>query len=165
VAEADLRGLGLTTGRVAALQALARAVARGALDFGAPAEEVVGALAALPGFGHWTAEYVALRALGAPDAFPAPDLVLRRAAAGGGPALTAAALASRATAWRPWRGYAALHLWCAAADARSAAVRPRGRSGRPARPAGVDSAADRGAGPLAGHDRHRLRHQQAIGAR
>jgi len=59
-------------------------------------------------------QYVALRALGEPDAFPAADLVLRKAAAGDGPALTARALAARAEAWRPWRSYAVFHLWGAA---------------------------------------------------
>ena len=112
LASADLDGLGLTQARAAALQALARAVIEGALDFGAPVDEVVAALAALPGFGAWTAQYVALRALGEPDAFPAADLVLRRMAAAGGTPLTPGALQARAEAWRPWRGYAVLHLWC-----------------------------------------------------
>jgi AraC family transcriptional regulator of adaptative response / DNA-3-methyladenine glycosylase II len=111
IAAADLAGLGLTKARGAALGALARAVVDGTLDFGAPVEEVLAALVALPGIGAWTAQYVALRALGEPDAFPAGDLVLRRAAAAGGPALTPRALAARAESWRPWRGYAVLHLW------------------------------------------------------
>jgi AraC family transcriptional regulator of adaptative response / DNA-3-methyladenine glycosylase II len=103
-------------------------VARGALDFSAPAEEVVGRLEALPGFGAWTGQYVALRGLGEPDAFPAADLVLRRAAAEKEAPLTAHALESRAEAWRPWRGYAVLHLWRAAGDV--APTRPReGRRG------------------------------------
>ena len=89
----------------------------GALDFGAPVDEVVAALAALPSFGAWTAQYVALRALGEPDAFPAADLVLRRMAAAGGTPLTRGALETRAEAWRPWRGYAVLYLWRAAGDA------------------------------------------------
>jgi AraC family transcriptional regulator of adaptative response / DNA-3-methyladenine glycosylase II len=114
VAELDFQGLGLTNGRVAALRALARAVIAGTLDFGAPAIDVTRALGALPGFGRWTAQYVALRALGQPDAFPDADLVLRRLASGAGTPLTASALLARAEAWRPWRGYAALHLWCAA---------------------------------------------------
>ena len=115
VAGADLSGLGLTSARSRALKALAHAVADGRLDLRAPADEVVAGLVALPGIGDWTAQYVALRALGEPDAFPAADLVLRRAAAGGGPPLTARALAARAEAWRPWRGYAVFHLWGAAA--------------------------------------------------
>ena len=83
-------------------------------------EEVTAALADLPGLGDWTAQYVALRALGDPDAFPAADLVLRRQAAVGAP-LSARALASRAEGWRPWRAYAVIHLWQAAAEARRAA--------------------------------------------
>jgi AraC family transcriptional regulator, regulatory protein of adaptative response / DNA-3-methyladenine glycosylase II len=111
VAAADLRGLGLTGARARTLLALARATTEGALDFAAPAEDVVKALLALPGIAAWTAQYVALRALGERDAFPTGDLVLRRAAAAGGPPLTARALEARAEAWRPWRGYAVLHLW------------------------------------------------------
>jgi AraC family transcriptional regulator of adaptative response / DNA-3-methyladenine glycosylase II len=129
LAEADLGGLGLTTARVAALHALARAVSRGTLDFAAPAAEVTAGLAALPGFGRWTAEYVALRALGEPDAFPHGDLVLRRMAAGDGTPLTAAGLAARAGAWRPWRAYAALHLWRAAGDRRAQGGNGRARVG------------------------------------
>ena len=117
LAGASLSGLGLTSARARALEALARAVADGRLDLRAPADEVTAGLAALPGIGDWTAQYVALRALGEPDAFPAGDLVLRRRAAGGGAALTARALAARAEGWRPWRGYAVLHLWSAAAAA------------------------------------------------
>ena len=80
-------------------------------------------LVALPGIGDWTAQYVALRAFGEPDAFPAADLVLRKAAAEGGPPLTARALATRAEAWRPWRGYAVFHLW-------GAFTAPPGRASR-----------------------------------
>jgi AraC family transcriptional regulator of adaptative response / DNA-3-methyladenine glycosylase II len=101
------------------------------VDFGAPAEQVSAALAALPGVGAWTAQYVALRALGEPDAFPAGDLVLRRVAGAGSAPLTARALEVRSEAWRPWRGYAVMHLWCAAAHAArpSAADRARSRRG------------------------------------
>ncbi len=111
VARADLDGIGLTQARTAALRGLAVAVAEGKVDFHAPVDEVVAALSALPGIGDWTAQYVALRALGEPDAFPASDLVLRRVAGNGEGPLSAAALQQRAEAWRPWRGYAALHLW------------------------------------------------------
>ena len=119
---ADLDGLGLTGARAAALRALASAVTGKRVDFGAPTEEVTAALAALPGLGAWTAQYVALRAMGEPDAFPAADLVLRRIAAAGGTPLTTRALERRAESWRPWRGYAVMHLWRAAGDA----VRPGG---------------------------------------
>jgi len=111
LAAANLDGLGITGARIKALHALANAVESGALDFAAPVEEVTAALADLPGFGDWTAHYVALRALGEPDAFLSNDLVLRRVAAEGGPSLTARALEARAEAWRPWRGYAVMHLW------------------------------------------------------
>jgi AraC family transcriptional regulator of adaptative response / DNA-3-methyladenine glycosylase II len=111
LAAADLGGLGLTRSRASALQALARAAAGGTVDFGAPVDEVTAALAGLPGIGEWTAQYVALRALGEPDAFPAADLVLRRMAGGAGSPLTARELAARAESWRPWRGYAVVHLW------------------------------------------------------
>jgi AraC family transcriptional regulator of adaptative response / DNA-3-methyladenine glycosylase II len=115
LAAADLNGLGLVPTRARTVAALARAVAEGRLVLDGPADEVRAALVALPGVGEWTAEYVALRALGEPDAFPAADLVLRRVA-GEGRTLTARALAARAETWRPWRGYAAVHLWEAAAS-------------------------------------------------
>lgn len=116
LATANLDGLGLTGARIAALQALALAVAEGRVAFDRSAEEVVAQLQELPGFGEWTAQYIALRALGEPDAFLGADLVVRRMAAGGGAALTARELDRRAEAWRPWRGYAVMHLWCAAGD-------------------------------------------------
>jgi AraC family transcriptional regulator of adaptative response / DNA-3-methyladenine glycosylase II len=125
LAGASLTGLGLTSARARALEALARAVADGRLDLRGPADEVTAGLVALPGIGDWTAQYVALRALGEPDAFPAGDLVLRHRAAGGGAPLTARALAARAEGWRPWRGYAVLHLWGAAAAAARRAPKRR----------------------------------------
>jgi AraC family transcriptional regulator, regulatory protein of adaptative response / DNA-3-methyladenine glycosylase II len=120
LAAANLDGLGITGARIAALHALARAVEAGTVDFSAPVEDVTAALAALPGFGDWTAQYIALRALGEPDAFPAADLILRRMAADGAEALSTRALEARAESWRPWRGYAVLHLWRAASDAAAA---------------------------------------------
>jgi AraC family transcriptional regulator, regulatory protein of adaptative response / DNA-3-methyladenine glycosylase II len=113
LAAADLSGLGLTRARGEALGALARAVASGALDLeGAQApDEVREQLLALPGIGSWTAEYVALRALGEPDAFPAGDLGLRRALGPPGRPLAARDLEQRAKTWQPWRGYAAMLLW------------------------------------------------------
>jgi AraC family transcriptional regulator of adaptative response / DNA-3-methyladenine glycosylase II len=116
LAAANLDGLGLTGARITALKALAAAVAEGRVAFDRPAEEVIASLVELPGFGEWTAQYIALRALGEPDAFLLADLVVRRMAAGGGAALTAKELERRAETWRPWRGYAVMHLWCAAGD-------------------------------------------------
>jgi AraC family transcriptional regulator of adaptative response / DNA-3-methyladenine glycosylase II len=117
VARADLEGLGLTGARVATLRELARAVTHGRIDFSAAPEEVIAALAAVPGIGSWTAHYVALRALAEPDALPTGDLVLRRMAADGTTPLTARELEERARQWQPWRGYAVMHLWRAAAEA------------------------------------------------
>ncbi|MGZ5067036.1 MAG: DNA-3-methyladenine glycosylase 2 family protein, partial [Usitatibacter sp.] len=67
----------------------------------------IAALDALPGVGPWTAQYIAMRALAWPDAFPHPDVAVLKAMKRPRPA---AALAA-AEAWRPWRSYAVLHLW------------------------------------------------------
>jgi AraC family transcriptional regulator of adaptative response / DNA-3-methyladenine glycosylase II len=109
IAEADVARIGIPRSRGAAIQAFAAAVASGALAFDGTLDPAVfrERLLALPGIGPWTAEYVALRALGDPDAFPAQDLGLLRAT--GLP--SARALEARAEAWRPWRGYAAMCLW------------------------------------------------------
>lgn len=129
LASADLEGLGLTRSRVAALRALARAVLEGRVNFGATPGELAAAMAALPGIGDWTAQYVALRALGVVDALPTGDLVLRRMAA---PSLcgvlSARELEERARAWRPWRGYAVVQLWHAAAAANARPTRRRNRA-------------------------------------
>ncbi|HZU22762.1 MAG TPA: AlkA N-terminal domain-containing protein, partial [Terriglobales bacterium] len=116
VARTNLAALGLTGARIATLQNLARAVLEGKIDFEGTAADICAALAALPGIGDWTAQYVALRALGEPDAFPASDLGLRKMAGGKLQTLSAKELAAKAEAWRPWRGYAAMHLWRAAAE-------------------------------------------------
>ncbi|HEY5808551.1 MAG TPA: AlkA N-terminal domain-containing protein [Povalibacter sp.] len=116
LATANLDGLGITGARIAAIQALARAIVAGELHFGAGVEAVTTALVQLPGFGTWTAQYIALRALGEPDAFPSGDLVLRRMASDDATPLSSRALEARAENWRPWRGYAVIHLWRATAD-------------------------------------------------
>jgi AraC family transcriptional regulator, regulatory protein of adaptative response / DNA-3-methyladenine glycosylase II len=107
LADADLSGLGLTTARQATLRALGAAVADGTLelDHGADPQQTAARLAELPGIGPWTISYILMRAVGDPDAFPASDLGLRRALErlGGSTA--------QADRWRPWRAYAALHLW------------------------------------------------------
>jgi AraC family transcriptional regulator of adaptative response / DNA-3-methyladenine glycosylase II len=112
LARADLSGLGLTSGRALALKSLSAACASsdGPLKPGSSLEDSVARLVTLPGIGEWTAHYVALRALGEPDAFPAADLGLRKAA-GAGVVIAPQALKRMAEAWRPWRGYAALLLW------------------------------------------------------
>jgi AraC family transcriptional regulator, regulatory protein of adaptative response / DNA-3-methyladenine glycosylase II len=110
VAAADLTGIGLTRARSATLRGLAAAAAAGTVILDPPAGDLPAAgaaLLALPGIGPWTAAYVAMRALGDPDALPATDLGLRRAAT----ALGIGDLPGRAERWRPWRAYAAMHLW------------------------------------------------------
>ncbi len=116
ILRADLGGIGINSARIACLKALAAAVIERRVRFDAQAQEVVAALDSVPGIGPWTAQYIALRALGEPDAFPAADLVLRRMAAGEAPAFTARRLEQRAEAWRPWRSYAVMHLWRAASE-------------------------------------------------
>jgi len=114
LAEADLRGLGLTGQKILGLQGLARVVVQGGLELSAAGSlaETLSLLTALPGIGPWSAQMIALRALGQPDAFPASDLGLLRAASKGlGRKITAPELEARAEAWRPWRGYGAACLW------------------------------------------------------
>ena len=108
LARARFNGIGLTSGRAATVRRVATAAAAGELRFDdAPlTDDLCAQLTALPGIGDWTAQYVAMRALKDPDAFPAGDLGLLKAA-GGSPA----DLESRAEAWRPWRAYAAMLLW------------------------------------------------------
>ncbi|GGL52717.1 AlkA N-terminal domain-containing protein [Planomonospora parontospora] len=105
--EADLDGLGLTGRRTATLRALAERVAGGEIDLDGAQEpgEAVSELLRVPGIGPWTAGYVALRALRDPDAWPEGDLGLRRAMACLG------IPDDHVERWRPWRAYAALHLW------------------------------------------------------
>ena len=114
LAEADLGKIGLTGARVATLNALAVAVRDGAINFD-NGDEMRQALLKVPGIGPWTVEYIALRGLSDPDAFPAGDLVLQRMA-GGPKRLTEKQLLARAERWRPWRAYAVLHLWRASSD-------------------------------------------------
>ncbi|WP_028917467.1 DNA-3-methyladenine glycosylase 2 [Pseudoxanthomonas sp. J35] len=111
--EGDLEGAGLTPTRVLTVRGIARALLDGRIGF-APEqtlEQFVDRWSALPGIGPWTAQYLALRALGHPDAFPAGDLVLRKAVPDDGSRMPTRELAARADAWRPWRGYAVIHLW------------------------------------------------------
>jgi AraC family transcriptional regulator, regulatory protein of adaptative response / DNA-3-methyladenine glycosylase II len=118
VADADLSAFGMPGARIAALQALARAAVSdpALLDPGGNGEDAVSRLLALPGFGPWTAQYWALRALRDSDAFPASDVGLLRAVAREGKRPTPKALLARAEAWRPWRAYAAQHLWTSDAE-------------------------------------------------
>ena len=114
VVAVDLRGLGMPAARRHAVRTLAQnAIADPHLfkPFGT-VEEAIARLRSIPGIGEWTAQYIALRALREPDAFPATDVgLLRGAATRTGVRPTPAALLRRAEPWRPWRAYAAQHLW------------------------------------------------------
>jgi DNA-3-methyladenine glycosylase II len=108
LSRANWDGIGMPGKRVAALQAAARAIDEGAILFPVPGEDTAAfraGLLQLPGIGPWTVEYFAIRALRDSDAWPASDLVLKRAVEQG-------AIPEH---WRPWRGYAAMHLWNGAA--------------------------------------------------
>jgi AraC family transcriptional regulator of adaptative response / DNA-3-methyladenine glycosylase II len=109
-----IAAIGLPLKRAATLHALARAVAAGELRLhaGADAAATIGKLKAIRGIGDWTAQYIVMRALRWPDAFPAGDLGLRKALAADGP-LREAQLLQLAEKWRPWRAYAAVYLWSA----------------------------------------------------
>lgn len=110
---ANLDGMGITTRRIAAIKALAVAVCAGELRFDGSmtTDAFIERIVQIPGIGPWTAQYVALRALNDPDAFPDADLILLRAAATPGTSLTPKQLQARSQAWRPWRAYAVMLLW------------------------------------------------------
>jgi AraC family transcriptional regulator of adaptative response / DNA-3-methyladenine glycosylase II len=128
IAEADLSYLGMPGKRIAALAALARAVVADPKIFGArrSLDEVIVQLRSVAGVGEWTAQYIAMRELREPDAFPAADIGLMRAmedASGRRP--NPSELLARAEAWRPWRAYAAQHLWSSWSDRAAKEHRPR----------------------------------------
>ena len=118
LAASDLSALGMPNSRKNTLKALAEAAIRNPRLFEpvGSVEESMVRLRAIPGIGEWTAQYIALRALRETDAFPATDIgILRGAMKLDGIATTAAQLIGRAERWRPWRAYAAQHLWAAGA--------------------------------------------------
>ncbi|MFI7383671.1 AlkA N-terminal domain-containing protein [Streptomyces sp. NPDC049813] len=113
LASLDPESLALPRSRRTTLTTLVRRLADGELTLGPESDwdETRARLAALPGFGPWTVEAIAMRALGDPDAFLPTDLGIRRAARELGLPHTPAALTARAAAWRPWRAYAVQYLW------------------------------------------------------
>jgi AraC family transcriptional regulator of adaptative response / DNA-3-methyladenine glycosylase II len=106
---AEIGRLGITGQRAKTLIALSQAVASGALhlDPGSPIENTLEQLRQIPGIGEWTIQYIAMRALSWPDAFPHTDLGIKKAVALNHPKK----ILELAEKWRPWRGYATLHLW------------------------------------------------------
>jgi AraC family transcriptional regulator of adaptative response / DNA-3-methyladenine glycosylase II len=105
----EIARLGITGKRAATLIALSRAVAGGALHLepGSRVEETLQELRKIPGIGDWTVEYIAMRALSWPDAFPHTDMGIKKAFLGKNPKQ----ILALSEKWRPWRAYAALHLW------------------------------------------------------
>jgi len=104
-----IASLGVIAGRARAILALARAVRDGDVVLSPAADPgaTLDALRALPGVGEWTAQYIAMRALGWPDAFPHTDHGVKKALG----EADAKRVLQRAEAWRPWRAYAVMHLW------------------------------------------------------
>ena len=122
----SLRELGLTGARALALHGLAAWLQRQSQPLHRHEPEALRAeLLALPGIGPWTVEYILLRALRWPDAFPSSDLGLRRAIDPNAMP-SAQELERMSLAWRPWRAYAAIHLWLSdtAAVQRNTGTRP-----------------------------------------
>ncbi|HYC56399.1 MAG TPA: AlkA N-terminal domain-containing protein [Candidatus Binatia bacterium] len=135
LAEADLAGIGMPRSRIETLRSLATAVAAGSLPLTESSDprETVEMLQTVRGIGRWTAEYVAMRGLADPDALPYGDLGLLRAISTPKSAITAVVLDERSQAWRPWRAYAAIHLWSSTAARRGGgqtAKRQRADAGR-----------------------------------
>jgi AraC family transcriptional regulator of adaptative response / DNA-3-methyladenine glycosylase II len=109
LANAPIERAGVMTARAETIRSLARRIMNRTIELDGCVDGRVTtcALRAVPGIGDWTAEYIAMRALGEPDAFPSGDLGLRRAAG----ARSARELERLSEAWRPWRAYAVMLLW------------------------------------------------------
>ena len=105
----EIISLGIIRSRANTILFLARAVADGSvvLKPGCDPDRVISRLKELPGIGEWTAQYIAMRALSWPDAFPHTDLGLYKALGKNRPLK----VLEMADSWRPWRAYAAMHLW------------------------------------------------------
>ncbi len=110
----EIAKLGIIGKRAETIIALARAMANGQLllEPGRRIDETLVQLRKIPGVGEWTAQYLAMRALSWPDAFPHTDLGIRKALGETKPAR----ILAKAEQWRPWRAYAVLHLWASVAD-------------------------------------------------
>jgi AraC family transcriptional regulator of adaptative response / DNA-3-methyladenine glycosylase II len=114
-----IRELGIPMARVETLLAIAAACRANPQLFDPQRDlaESVASLRSLPGVGEWTAQYIAMRAMGESDAFLAGDVGLQRRLGRGNQKLGSAQLLARAEGWRPWRAYALLHVWMADKEA------------------------------------------------
>lgn len=110
---ADMTGIGMPQKRKQTLRQIAQQIASGSLQLDTAGElsRFIDSITAIPGIGDWTANYIAMRALGEPDAFPASDLGIMKALQVGDTRPTVKQVRARAEAWRPWRAYAAIYLW------------------------------------------------------
>jgi AraC family transcriptional regulator of adaptative response / DNA-3-methyladenine glycosylase II len=109
VRESTMMKIGVTAARARTLLGVSRAMmkAPNLLEPGADVEAAMARIKALPGIGEWTAQYLGMRAFSWPDAFPATDLGIRKALG----LVDESKIVAHAEVWRPWRGYAAMHLW------------------------------------------------------
>jgi AraC family transcriptional regulator, regulatory protein of adaptative response / DNA-3-methyladenine glycosylase II len=122
LADAKLASIGLPAARAETTRALARAVSDGKIRFEGvvDSDSFLARLGEIPGIGKWTAQYVAMRALREPDAFPSTDLGLQRSLA----LESSRELEQRAEGWRPWRAYAAMYLWNITSKGRAFGSKP-----------------------------------------
>jgi AraC family transcriptional regulator of adaptative response / DNA-3-methyladenine glycosylase II len=118
LAEADIASIGLPKTRAEAIRTLARKVADGDICFEYVSNtlDFKNSLTAVAGIGAWTANYIAMRAIRDPDAFPADDLVLRKVLSNSGQPLTTKQILDQPKQWQPWRTYAAMYLWRTSGD-------------------------------------------------
>lgn len=123
LADANLASIGLPRARAETIRRLAQAMCDGRINFDSVVDstQFLSNLCGIPGIGQWTAQYVAMRALGEPDAFPSTDLGLMRAMR----LQSSRELEWLAEAWRPWRSYAAIHLWNIASAPQAGSKRTR----------------------------------------
>ena len=110
---ADFDGIGLTKARIATIQRLSAAVLDEQIDFypSVDPERLRKSLLAIKGIGEWTARYILMRTIKHPDAMPYSDLGLRKAISSDGIPATETLLKEMSIPWKPWRAYAAMHLW------------------------------------------------------
>ena len=116
LAQLDPGALPMPRKRAIAIREMASRIAGGVISFDMDALDFHEALVSVPGIGPWTADYIAMRALADPDAFLHGDLVIRKVASELFGINSEKELLERAERWRPWRGYAGMHLWRYAAE-------------------------------------------------